>query len=262
MDNSKNAWTLMIMLILLRFHKGAMGDPRTSVVAQFCSSTSAVSGAILADNFVPAMDNLSTLVDANAFGTTVFGKGPNAVFALGQCLGDLGSIDCKLCFSEIRSQLPKCYPNTGGRIYLDGCFGRYENYSFFNEVFDSKDTKLCSYKRNSSNLHFREVVREAVGNVSSEARKNQGFAVGSVSSFNSMVYVLAQCWENLENASCSSCLNAAASQLLSCSPATEGRALYAGCYMRYSTELFWNTDQATSSSDGMSRSLNLLSAST
>lgn len=245
----------MIMLIFVSFQKGAMGDPRTTFVGQFCNTTTAVSGAILADNFVPAMDNLSTLVNANGFGTTVVGKGPNAVFALGQCLEDLDSIDCMLCFSEIRSQLPKCYPNRGGRIYLDGCFGRYENYAFFDEVFDSKDTKICSYKRNSSNQHFHEVAREAVGNVSSEARKNQGFAVGSVSNFNSTVYVLSQCWKNLGKASCSSCLNAAASQLLSCSRATEGWALYAGCYMRYSTELFWNVDQETSSSSGKSNIL-------
>jgi len=237
-----------------------MGDPRTTVVGQFCDSTRAGSGAILANNFVPAMDNLTTLVNANGFGTTVVGRGPNAVFGLGQCLEDLGSIDCKLCFSEIRSQLPKCYPNRGGRIFLDGCFGRYENYSFFDEVLDSKDAIVCSYSRNSSNPQsFHEVVREAVGNVSLEARKNQGFAVGSASNLNLRVYVLSQCWENLGNTLCSSCLNSAASSILSCSPATEGRALYAGCYMRYSTELFWNVNQETSSSNGMLKMLNFWS---
>lgn len=252
----------MIMLVFVTFGNGAMGDPRTTVAGQFCNNTRAVSGAILAENFVPAMDNLSTLVNANGSGTIVVGEGPNAVFGLGQCFKDLGSIDCELCFSEIRSQLPKCYPGRGGRLFLDGCFGRYENYAFFDEVLDSKDTKICSYDRNSSNVpSFREAVREAVGNVSSEVIKNQGFAVASVSNFNSRAYVLAQCWENLGKALCSSCLNAAASSILSCLPATEGRALYAGCYMRYSTELFWNVNQETSSSNGKFAILDLLFSS-
>lgn len=245
--------TLAIVLISLSFLKITMGDPRTSLVGQYCNNTLASNGAILADNFVPAMDNLSSHVNANGYGTSITGVNPNAVYALAQCYGDLDSIDCKLCFSEIRSQLPKCYPKTGGTLFLDGCFGRYENYSFFNEIFSPDDTTVCSFSSNNSNPNiFGQAVKEAVGNVSSQARSNHGFAVGSASNLNSTVYALAQCWENLNSSLCSSCLGAAASAILSCSPATEGRALYAGCFLRYSTKLFWNVNQTTSSSSGMS----------
>lgn len=253
MDFSRHLGPLVAVLMMhMILWKGSMGYPRTTVAGQFCSQTSSVSAAVLADNFVPAMDNLSSLVDQNGFGTAIYGTGPNSVYALSQCMGDLGPVDCQLCFSEIRSQLPKCYPDTGGRIFLDGCFGRYENYSFFNEVLDSKDANVCSKSKNSSNpTSFSEVVRAVISNVTSDALRSRGFfAVGSASDSNSQAYALAQCWENLNETLCSSCLNAAASSIVSCTPAVEGRALYAGCYMRYSTELFWNVNQTASNSSG------------
>ncbi|PKU80155.1 cysteine-rich receptor-like protein kinase 2 [Dendrobium catenatum] len=248
--------TLALALISLSFLNITIGDPRTSLVAQWCNHTLAANGAILADNFVPAMDNLSSHVNANGYGTSITGVNPNAVCALAQCYGDLSSIDCKLCFSEIRSQLPKCYPDTGGTLFLDGCFGRYENYTFFDEIFSRNDTTICSFSNNNSNPNiFGQTVKEAVGNVSLQAQNKHGFAVGSASNFNSTVYVLAQCWENLNSSLCSSCLHTAASAILSCSPATEGRALYAGCFLRYSTKLFWNVNQASSSSSGTSKTI-------
>lgn len=228
-----------------------IADPRTTLVNLSCSSTLAVSGGVLADNFVPAMDNLSSQVERNGFGTAVVGQGPNAVFGLAQCLKDLSSIDCRLCFSEIRSQLPKCYPKTGGRIFLDGCFGRYENFSFFGQAMDGVQSKVCLFNKNSSEpVKFGEVVNDVIGNVSLEAQRNKGFAVGSSSISNLTVYALAQCWESLDNALCSSCLKAASSSIVTCTPAIEGRSLNAGCYLRYSTTIFWNLNQTASNSSG------------
>ncbi|KAH7686230.1 Non-specific serine/threonine protein kinase protein [Dioscorea alata] len=247
------ARALPFLLVFLSSWSPSAGDPRTSFVAQFCNSTQSANGSLLADYFVPAMDNLSSLVHSNGYGTTVYGQAPNAVYALGQCLGDLDSIDCQLCFSEIRSQLPKCYPKTGGRIYLDGCFGRYENYTFFNQILDANDTSVCNNTRNSSNTGvFTGLLREIVGNVTSSAVGAGGYAVNSASNSGSTVYVLAQCWQNLNKALCNSCLTAATSSILGCAPALEGRALFAGCFIRYSNSLFWNTYQTNSSSSGNS----------
>ncbi|XP_043687119.1 cysteine-rich receptor-like protein kinase 2 isoform X1 [Telopea speciosissima] len=263
MGVSENRGVAFVVFLILSFLGISLADPRTSIAGLYCNTSYAASGAVLADYFVPAMDNLSSLVNRNGFGTTVFGEGPNAVFALAQCYEDLGSIDCKLCFSEIRSILPKCYPKTGGRIFLDGCFGRYENFSFFNEVRDSKDSEVCAYSKNSSLPDkFRQIVIEVVGNVSTEAIKSQNFAVGSVSSSNLSVYALAQCWENLESQKCNTCLQAAASSVISCSPAIEGRSLNAGCYLRYSTRMFWNSISTTSDSSGNHMTLWIIIGST
>ncbi|XP_043704439.1 cysteine-rich receptor-like protein kinase 2 [Telopea speciosissima] len=256
MGIAENKGVTFVVFVVSSFWVISLADPQTSIAGFYCNTTTAASGAVLANYFVPAMDNLSSLVNQNGFGTTVVGEGPNAVYALAQCFKDLNLIDCSLCFSEIRSILPKCYPKTGGRIFLEGCFGRYENFSFFNDTMDSEDSKVCNYSKNSSLPgKFMEIVNEVVGNVSTEAIRNRGFAVGSVSNSNFSVYALAQCWESLDNQKCNSCLQAAASSVISCSPAVEGRSLNAGCYLRYSTGMFWNSVPTTSNSSGNNKTL-------
>lgn len=90
----------------LFLHKNVMGDPRTTLVGQFCNNQEPESGTVLADYFVPAMDNLYTNVSSNGYGTAGVGSGPNAVFGLGQCLEDLSSVDCQLCFGQVPLLLP------------------------------------------------------------------------------------------------------------------------------------------------------------
>ncbi|KAF3784535.1 Cysteine-rich receptor-like protein kinase 2 [Nymphaea thermarum] len=246
---------LILCIEVGSFLSAMMADPRTDVAGLFCDPDLAVSGDVLASNFVPAMANLSSLIDRKGYGTTVVGSGPNAVYGLAQCMKDLSSIDCRLCFSEMRSLLPTCYPRIGGRIFLDGCFARYDNYSFFDVGKDSEDKSVCLWSRNNSNaFSFVDTVREVSRNVSLEAQRNQGFAVGSSSDSTVSVYALAQCWQNLNSTLCKSCLDDAASSIVSCAPAVEGRALKAGCYMRYSINSFWNMNQTSSHSSGPNKS--------
>lgn len=137
---------LLLLLALLCLCGGAAGTRGRRWRGRSARLAGGV-GAALADNFVPAMDDLNSNVSANGFGTsavgTTAGLNPNAVFGLGQCYRDLSPVDCKLCFAEVRSLLPKCYPSAGGRLYLDGCFGRYANYSFFSETLGPDDAVTC-----------------------------------------------------------------------------------------------------------------------
>uniref|UniRef100_A0ACD5VPM6 Uncharacterized protein n=3 Tax=Avena sativa TaxID=4498 RepID=A0ACD5VPM6_AVESA len=245
---------LLLLALACALCGGAAGYPRTSVAGQSCAPGEAVSGSVLADNFVPSMDDLNTNVSANdGFGTSAVGTaGPNTVFGLGQCLRDLSALDCKLCFSEVRSLLPKCYPRVGGRLFLDGCFGRYANYSFFAEALGPADAAVCGSGTNytANPRGFGDAVRAAVANVSDAAAGpgGDGFAVGSADAGGATAFALAQCWESLNATACSQCLRAAAGAAAGCAPATEGRALYTGCYLRYSTRLFWNVNDTAGSS--------------
>ncbi|KAL5226544.1 hypothetical protein ABZP36_014809 [Zizania latifolia] len=240
---------LAVLLLLLALCGGAAGDPRAAVAGQACAPSTAVSGPTLADNFVPAMDELNSNVSANEFGTSAVGTGPNTVFGLGQCFRDLSPVDCKLCFAEVRSLLPKCYPRVGGRLYLDGCFGRYGNYSFFAEAVGPADNVTCGTGGNytANPRGFADAVRAALANVTAAAERGDGYAVGSAAAGGATAFALAQCWGSLNATACGQCLSAAAAAAAGCAPATEGRALYTGCYLRYSTRLFWNLNAAAGS---------------
>lgn len=86
------------------------------------------------------------------------------------------------------------------------------------------------------------VVRVAIG----EGKGGLGFGVGEVKG----VYALAQCWKSLGIDGCRICLKKAEKAVRGCLPKREGRALNAGCYLRYSTRKFYNDAGEAESGDG------------
>ncbi|KAF9620833.1 hypothetical protein IFM89_014770 [Coptis chinensis] len=140
--------------------------------------------------------------------------------------------------------LPKCFPNNGGRIYLDGCFMREDNYSFFKEYMGPGDTTLCG-NTTRSGAKFHESARQAMLGAVEKAPKNGGFARKQVlisGSANVSAYGLANCWKTLDFDSCKACLENASTSLMGCLPWSEGRAMYTGCFMRYSDQNFLNKE--------------------
>lgn len=82
---------------------------------------------------------------------------------------------------------------------------------------------------------FERSVGEVVDNVV-EVSVGKGFGVGEVGG----VFALGQCWGTLRSEECEVCLRKAAKDVRGCLPNKEGRALNAGCYLRYSTHKFYN----------------------
>lgn len=115
------------------------------------------------------------------------------------------------------------------------------------------DSTVCGSDRfNGNTTAFKENVVVLGKNLSSEAPNNGGFFVGSVTRGNESVYGLGQCWKTVRQSDCLKCLNDSASRINSCPPRNEGRAINAGCYLRYSTEKFYynNTVSATARTTG------------
>lgn len=90
-------------------------------------------------------------------------------------------------------------------------------------------------------MEFRNSTRVVVENVTEIAVRNGGFAVMEYKG----VFGLAQCWKTLSSDGCRECLEKAGKEVRGCLPSREGRGLNAGCYLRYSTQKFFNDDSQT-----------------
>ncbi|KAL9328035.1 hypothetical protein ACSQ67_003038 [Phaseolus vulgaris] len=243
---------LSLLIKLLLLSKTVIAEPRAKTVLITCGHVREHNTTIFVPNFVATMDKISDEMRKTGFGTAVVGTGPDTNYGLAQCYGDLSLLDCVLCYAEARTVLPQCYPYNSGRIFLDGCFMRAENYSFFNEYTGPGDKAVCGNmtKKNSS---FQAAAKEAVSRAVQDAPNNKGYARGNVAvegATNQSVYVLADCWRTLDKRSCKACLENAFFSLLGCLPWSEGRALNTGCFMRYSDTDFLNKEQETGSSRG------------
>nr|GEZ54637.1 cysteine-rich receptor-like protein kinase 2 [Tanacetum cinerariifolium] len=184
-------------------------------------------------------------------GTAVVGTGPDSNYGIAQCYGDLSYDDCTLCYAEARTVLPTCFPNNGARIYLDGCFMRVQNYSFFKEISGPNDTIVCGNKTRKSRP-FQDTVRQAVLKAVTDASQDSDYFAREQmlvsGTGNESVYVLADCWRTLNSSLCRACLENASASISKCLPWSEGRALNTGCFMRYSDTNFLNPVPVISSS--------------
>ncbi|CAK7332633.1 unnamed protein product [Dovyalis caffra] len=236
---------------LLLHERVVVGDPRAQTVQIMCEKQLEHNSTIVLPNFVAAMENISEQMRASGFGQAVSGSGPDNDHGLAQCYGDLSLLDCMLCYAEARTILPTCYPYNGGRIYLDGCFMRSENYSFYEEYKGPGDKAVCG-NTTLKNSIFAESTRQAVSQAVTSAPNNQGYARAQVTvpGRNESAYVLANCWKTLNASSCRACLENATASILGCLPWSEGRALNTGCFMRYSDIDFLNKELGHGSSRG------------
>ncbi|KAM7279696.1 hypothetical protein ACFE04_006830 [Oxalis oulophora] len=219
----------------------ALAEPRTSISGLYCGKNR-LSTTTLVPTFVEEMEGISQQITDHHFATFHLSNSSTTLYTLAQCFGDLSTTDCLLCYAACRTKVPRCLPNDAARIYLDGCFLRYDNYSFYGEsVKGGFDTVKCSDENVTlssevEKVEFRNKVGFAVGNVSESAVRNEGFGVGEVGG----VYALAQCWQSVGKDGCRACLEKAEKAVRGCGLKKEGRGMNAGCYLRYSTEKFYN----------------------
>lgn len=230
--------------------KTAVGDPRTRTVQLVCEPPAYNNSNVSVSNFFVTMGNISRQMQAAGFGEGTAGSGPDASYGLAQCYGDITSVDCVLCFAAARTNIPACFPTTSGRLYLDGCFMRHENYRFFEEYKGPEDRVVCGNGTRKSSA-FQESARRAVRQAVAIAPSRGGFARGKVEvGANESAYVLANCWRTLNASSCRACLDNASTSISRCFPLSEGRVLNTGCFMRYSDVNFLNPEQGNGSSRG------------
>ncbi|KAL7588355.1 hypothetical protein Lser_V15G41142 [Lactuca serriola] len=233
---------LINCIILLLIVTTSEGAPRNEMIQLSCNNQIENNPILFSSNFIQTADKIGTQVQSSLLGTANSGTGPDGNFGLSQCYGDLSTSDCIICYDSAHYLVSRCFPYTGARVYLDGCFMRFQNYSFFDEYSGPNDTAVCGNTTRNSNP-FQDSVRQAVLKSVTDALTNVDYFAREVTvsaNGNESVYVMAQCWKTLNSSSCRSCLDTASNLMLQCLPWSEGRALNTGCFMRYSDVNFLN----------------------
>ncbi|TKY63227.1 Cysteine-rich receptor protein kinase 42 [Spatholobus suberectus] len=259
-NNKKNPSWVLFTIILLSSLSLSLSDPRITEAGLSCGTTKAPLKANYIPNFIKEMESLSQLVTNHNWGTHSENISGSSIpiYGFAQCFHDLSHTDCLLCYAASRTKLPRCLPSVSARIYLDGCFLRYDNYSFYSEDTDPlRDTVNCTSQLGvdvdaAQRLELEERVGRVVDSVANMAVAkggSGGFAVGEVKG----VYALAQCWNTVGSDGCRECLRKAGREVRGCLPKREGRALNAGCYLRYSTQKFYSEEGDAGGENGSLR---------
>uniref|UniRef100_A0A6N2MD59 Protein kinase domain-containing protein n=1 Tax=Salix viminalis TaxID=40686 RepID=A0A6N2MD59_SALVM len=237
---SQNLAGLLVIFILIVFPFSSAY--RQSEISLICGSSKHIDNSFV-PHIVKVMDSLQKQVGSRNWGSDSITSPFPKIYGFAQCHDDLSSLDCKICFCQGRDKLPRCLPATSARIYLNGCFIRFDKYNFFHEAIDPmNDAVVCGEPKHpltDSILKFKKRIASVIHNVTAMALGNGTFATAEAKGGDFSVYALAQCWNTLDRDECRKCLVNAGSKLSQCAPGSEGSALFTGCYMKYSTEIFF-----------------------
>ncbi|PIA48049.1 hypothetical protein AQUCO_01400559v1 [Aquilegia coerulea] len=165
-----------------------------------------------------------------------------------QCRNYLNRSDCLACFSAAEAQIRNCSFANGARVIYDGCLLRYESNGFFDQTTLPGNVGVCANRTISQATTFDATVNSLLSDIVAATPRINGFFAASnreVGSGGIIVYAVAQCATTVSQTGCSDCLTVAYNNIESCPPDAEGRALDAGCFLRYSDTAFFDGNQTT-----------------
>jgi hypothetical protein len=217
-------------------------DPQATLLNQGCSQYNATPAsafiAALNSTFASLRANLSA-ASSVGFATAAEPRAAAPAFAMAQCRPYVAGRDCVACFDAAAAGLrATCVAGraaNGGRAILDGCMLRYESAAFFDQSTLPGNTQLC----NGSAVQaggFADAARALVAGLAAAVPRVPGLAAAAASGG---VYAAAQCVETVGETGCAQCLNVAVGNIDGCPPNSDGRAVDAGCFMRYSDRSFF-----------------------
>lgn len=134
----------MSTIITFSFPK-ANADARTNIIERHCHKLPPENSSNYLHNYHALLNLMRGEMYKKKFASKEFGIPPSRTYMLSQCMEDLTLTECNTCFAQMNHLLADCLPAISAHVFLDGCFLRLENYSFYGEPFAPFDDMVLSY---------------------------------------------------------------------------------------------------------------------
>ncbi|THU65671.1 hypothetical protein C4D60_Mb05t06090 [Musa balbisiana] len=244
-----------VVVVVLLWESWVTADPQTTLLNSGCSqynvSDTSAFVATLNETLADLRSSLSSkAADSSAarFATAQRPRTTEPIYALFQCRAYLSSTDCLACLSVAEVGIRRCGNANGARVIYDGCILRYESSIFFDQTTVIGNTGVCNGSA-SSDSGFSEAAKALVRDLTIATPRISGFFAAAE---RDGVFAVAQCVETVNEEGCSQCLTVADANIEGCPPDTNGRAVDAGCFMRYSSKSFFPANQTVDLSQFLS----------
>ncbi|XP_021290173.1 cysteine-rich receptor-like protein kinase 10 [Herrania umbratica] len=200
------------------------------------------------------LSSLHSNVSVNGgFYNTSTGQGPDEVYALALCRGDLASGSCFDCINSSSEGIKKQCPNQkeaifwGPGISSSVCMLRYSNRNIFSAMEVTPSIPVTNPNDISANLEqFNETLHKLMGVLLTEASSGSTskFAAGDMNFTSSeKIYGLVQCTPDISKSDCRICLQGAIGELSECCGRKQGgRILRPSCIAWFELNLFYDSN--------------------
>ncbi|KAJ6890429.1 cysteine-rich receptor-like protein kinase 26 [Populus alba x Populus x berolinensis] len=213
---------------------------------QFCSNKGTYSvNSTYSNNLNLLLSSLpSSIAENGIFYNATVGQGPDKVYALALCRGDLPSEKCSSCVNTTSQGIKQqCPDQKEALMWTDSnCLVRYANRDIFAKM-EEEISSFCVSNPNDFpgdvarfNKTLHDLMAELITQASSGPKK---FATGYVN-FTKPIYGLVQCTPDISERDCGICLQKGMGEMESCSGGREGgRILRPSCMVWFEVFRFY-----------------------
>ncbi|XP_027178637.1 cysteine-rich receptor-like protein kinase 2 [Coffea eugenioides] len=245
-------WNLAVLMILVAVSiclKPATSDPQINLLNQGCSQYNATNTRNFFNNLNATFADLRNQLSQQnkLFATAQQSRSSDPVDAMVQCRDYVSSADCVACFNAAVAQIRNCSAANGARVIYDGCFLRYESNNFYDQSTLPGNVQICSNRTASQATIFGAEAQALLKDLQLATPRINGYFAASKRQVSPdvSVYGVAQCAETISESGCEDCLTVAYGNIQGCLPNADGRAIDAGCFLRYSQTSFFPDNQTT-----------------
>ncbi|XP_031109691.1 cysteine-rich receptor-like protein kinase 2 [Ipomoea triloba] len=179
------------------------------------------------------------------------------VYAMVQCRKYLSTPDCVACFDAAVLVTRDCpIAVSSATLVFDGCFLRYSNTYFYDQIIDEiigGTFRVCGNRTASKQHIFNATAQQLLNELLLATPRINGFFAAAklqeeppTGGGGATTYAVAQCAETVSESSCQDCLSLVYNNIKGCLPnSADGRAVDAGCFLRYSDTPFFADNQTT-----------------
>ncbi|GLJ51877.1 hypothetical protein SUGI_1102010 [Cryptomeria japonica] len=218
-------------------------DPEAKLLSYQCNYDPSGNATVFKQILNAALETVVEEVAPSGFATTDKETPTDladSVYVLAQCRKDKSPADCVDCINFAEKQARNC-PYMSCKAYYDGCYLRYENYNFYDKYTDATHKPVCGQVNAAASSSFSATGRSLISDLCSATPRINGYFAAQTrrGPSNTTIYGLAFCLRSIQRDSCESCLSTAQENINTCFPRSEGRAIDAGCYLRYDSKPFY-----------------------
>lgn len=210
-----------------------------------CNGIQYAKGSKFESNLNRVLNNLVQRTSQTGFNISVYGQSPDQIYGLLQCDGYATAQQCYNCSQKAIAAVRQfCGNAIGGRVWLEGCYLRYENVSFIGKLEYNGKWNWTSFNVSSPGV-FNAALEKLLDKLSGEATSGSGlYASGtSTDSLSREIYGTVQCWKDITADDCTRCLSPTINHIVTTYAGCEGVGAYFGnCKVRYERYSFFGSN--------------------
>ncbi|KAI0497859.1 hypothetical protein KFK09_021097 [Dendrobium nobile] len=186
---------------------------------------------------------------ATGFATSIIGSGPDRVYGLAICRGDIDTASCRYCISSAITNIQQFCPNNrDATIWYDHCLFRYSSLDFLYVHDVTMNSQFLMYNTMTVSadqmLHYEILTTAMIDNITDLAVRNTSrlVATGEMGLTTAdIIYGMVQCTPDLSADECRTCLQGMVGEIKGPLKGMRGgRVMGLWCFMRYEFYKFYD----------------------